>query len=218
MAHVITLIYVSIFGSWILIPYTIFGMLVFHIGHGVFAHRYFTHKMFDLSTRAQLIGHVLFCFVNWGSATTFAAIHAQHHAHTGTEQDPHDYRHVGFWKTFFGQYNLNYNSRVFKQNYKKPFAKFFHRNYFTILYLGMPFMAPVVALCFWMRAIAVISGHCDFGDTSKRRGKDTSTNLSILYPILWGEENHSEHHNNATNNRLHRYDLIYWLGLLLRKI
>jgi fatty-acid desaturase len=198
--------------------YIILSLLVFHLGHGVFAHRYFTHRMFIISDNAKLIGHLLFTFINWGSASTFAAIHYNHHKYSGTDKDPHEWRHIGLWNTFIGNYKLNYDKTIFKNSLKQKYAKFFHKNYFKILVIGMPLMAPVTALAFWLRAISIILGHSDIGDTSNRRNNDTSVNAWYLYPILWGDEAHTEHHNNLRLPKLHNYDLIYYLSLILRKL
>lgn len=212
VAHLLTAVYAVILGWWalLMIPFALF---VFHVGHGAFAHRIFTHNAKSISSNAHWIGHFLFNFCGWGSALVFASIHRQHHKYNGTEQDPHEPKYVGHWNLFLGRYKPSADKRFFKMAYKEyPHAAWFHKHYFKIAWLGMPVFAPVIAAGFWLRFVLVdiVHPNDDLEDTSQDRW--------WLWPILLGDEAHNLHHRRSYLAKHHNLDFVYAGVKLLQAI
>lgn len=184
-----------------------FALIVFHAGHGAYAHRIFTHdadkSMTVLSNRAHWLGHFLFNMTGWGSALTFGAIHRAHHKFSGTEEDPHEPKFAGKWNLFVGNYNFdNYDKRFIRLRSSAPYASWFHKNYFTVAWLGMPIFAPVFAAAFWLRYVLLVMVHPD-------DDAPTARDCWYLWPILWGDEAHELHHLKAYGAKHHNLDFVY---------
>lgn len=208
VGHILTALYIYLLGWWglLLIPA---GMAIFHIGHGAYAHRIFTHNADDsmktLSSRAHWIGHFLFNMTAWGSALSFGAIHRNHHKNSGTEHDPHEPKYVGKWNLFIGNYHFCTDKRFFKLRYNAPHAKWFHQNYMKIAWLGMPLFAPVFAVSFWLRYALIVLVH-------PREDLPTAQNQWWLWPFLWGDEAHELHHSRSYLSKHHNFDFV-WLSV-----
>ena len=200
--HIITGIYLYL-GMWWVLP---LGLLIFHVGHGAFAHRIFMHGAGE--ARFPLLGHLLFNMCAWGSALTFSAVHANHHRYSGTELDPHEPKYQGKWNIFIGNYCLNACMKTFKRLARQPYAMWFHKNYFRVAVLSLPLAAPVMVVSFWLRYLLLVYLH-DAEDDS------TASNKWWLWPILWGEEMHEKHHSGAKLH--HKLDLIGGFVCLMRK-
>jgi len=210
VAHILTAIYIYLLSWWALL-FIPFALIIFHAGQGAFAHRIFTHNAATISDRAHWIGHFLFNFCGWGSALVFGSIHKMHHKYNGTEHDPHEPKYVGHWNIFLGRYNLCTDKIFFKNAYKKPYAAWFHKNYFKIAWAGMPIFAPVIASGFWFRFLLLDLVH-------RNDEEDTSKNCWWLWPILLGDEAHNTHHSRSYLAKHHNLDFIYFCIKVLEKI
>lgn len=207
VGHILTILYAYFLGWWALLM-IFFAILLFHAAHGAFAHRIFTHDVdkssSKLSNRAHWIGHFLFNMCGWGSALSFGSIHRIHHKHSGTELDPHEPKIVGKWNLFIGNYCLSADKRFFKIKYKSPYAAWFHKNYFKIAWIGMPFFAPVFAVGFWMRYLLLVVVHPDHENSP-----ETAKDRWWLWPILLGDETHELHHKRSYLSKHHNLDFVY---------
>ena len=201
VGHLLTLLYVYLLGWWslLMIP---FAMIVFHIGHGAYAHRILCHNAAKISPIGHLIGNFCFNFVGWNSALVFGAIHTNHHRYAGTEKDPHEPRFYGKWNLLIGNYDYTPCKKFIKIKMKQPYVKWFHKNYHTIAWIGMPVFAPVFALGFWMRYVLNTLVH-------PKEEAPTSQNQNWLWPILLGDEQHELHHKRAYLDRHHSFDFVY---------
>jgi len=214
VGHLLTFLYAYFLGWWglLMIPY---AMIIFHAGHGAFAHRIFTHnvdKIFpEVSNKGHWLGHLLFNMCGWGSALVFGSIHVEHHKHSGTELDPHEPRFIGKWNMFLGKYCLSTNKRFFKARYKAPYAKWFHNNYFKIAWLLMPIAAPVFTFAFWVRYVLLVMVH-------PNPDLPTAKDRWWLWPILIGDETHELHHNKPTQSKHHSFDFVYLCVKIFRMI
>ena len=214
--HVVLLIHVYLIGIEYLFFIIPISLLVYHIGHSVFMHRYLSHGQFIFSSRAQYLLHIIAIMSNMGKLPGYVAIHQQHHATSGTEHDPHEWRKVGFWKIFFSEWHVE-NSPINKRRLVRsfsltPYMKFFTNNHYKIMTLMMPIFGGIIGMAWWWKQFSVIMVHLDFGDISQRRGEDTSSDNIWLWLIMWGDENHTQHHLYPNNNKLSKYDLQYYLG------
>jgi hypothetical protein len=46
----------------------------------------------------------------------------------------------------------------------------------------------------------------------------SSLNIPLLYPLMWGEEFHSDHHSHPDRRKMHKFDLIYWIASSLERV
>ena len=109
ISHILTIIY---FMNWPLLTLLIIfpiSLLWFHLGHGVFIHRYFTHRHFKFSNLGILLGHIIYVTTNMGPAIMWAGMHIKHHRTSGTEEDPHEWRKVGLLKAIFSNYGESFS-------------------------------------------------------------------------------------------------------------
>lgn len=203
--HIITAIYAYFLGWWALLMFP-YAMIIFHAGHGAYAHRIFAHNadqaMSGISNRGHLLGHILFNMCGWGSALTFGSIHVEHHKHSGTELDPHEPRYIGKWNMFLGKYCLSTNKRFFKARYSAPYAKWFHKKYFKVALVLLPISAPVLALAFWLRYVLLVMVH-------PNEELPTAQDRWWLWPVLIGDETHELHHQKPSGSKHHNLDIVY---------
>lgn len=222
VAHVVMCFHLLYFGITYLIAIIPLSLLIYHIGHSVFMHRHLCHGQFDFTKRAQYILHFFAVISNMGKIPGYVAIHQQHHATSGTEQDPHEWRKFGFWRIFFSNWHVEYsplNKRRLVRAFKlTPYIKFFTNNHYKILYLLMPFFGGITAICWWWKQFSVIVVHLEIGDTSNRRGEDTSTDNKWLWPIMWGDEMHTQHHLYPNKEKLGPVDMQYKIGKIFERV
>ena len=219
LAHILTVIYFFYFPILTFIMLLPISLLWFHIGHGVFIHRYFTHKHFQFSNLGIILGHLFFIATNMGNSIMWGAMHIKHHATRGTDHDPHEWRKVGLLKAIFSEYGESFSVdlRTAVKFKKEPYVKFFTKYHYYILSLMLIPLAPIIAMSFWWKQFTTIIVHIDSGDISKRKGSDTSTNINWLHWLMWGDEKHTDHHNNIRKADLGN-DYIYMMGKLWERI
>lgn len=219
MAHILTGIYFFYWPLATLILLLPVSLVWFHIGHGVFIHRYFTHRHFNFSRLGVFLGHLFYIPTNMGPAIIWAGMHTKHHKESGTNSDPHEWRKVGIINAIFSNYGeaftVDLKTTVRLKN--EPFVKFFTKYHYIILLLLLVPLAPIIAMSFWWKQFTTIVVHLDSGDTSMRKGLDTSTNIHWLHWLMWGDEKHNDHHNNTRKADLGN-DFIFKIGKLWEKI
>ena len=219
LAHAITAVY--FYYMPLLTMFMVFpvSLVVFHLGHGVFIHRYFTHRHFTFSNKGVILGHIVFIMTNMSRAIIWAGMHIKHHKHSGTENDPHEWRHVGILNAIVSSYGDSFgvDKRVTVRLRKEPFVQFFTRWHYYILAVFLIPFAPIIAMSFWWKQFTTIVVHSEFGDLTKRKENDTSTNIHWLHWLMWGDEKHTDHHNNVGKKDLGN-DYIYTLGKIWEKI
>lgn len=218
LSHLLTLVYLFYFPILTLFALVI-SLLWFHIGHGVFIHRYFTHRHFEFSKLGILLGHLFYIGTNMGPSIMWAGMHIKHHTNSGTDDDPHEWRNVGWINAIFSNYtdSFSVDKRVAVRMSKEPYVKFFTKYHYKILALYLIPLAPIIAMSFWWKQFTTIVVHTDYGDTSGRRGTDTSVNINWLHWLMWGDEKHTDHHNNPSKKDMGN-DYLYKLGKLWEKI
>jgi fatty-acid desaturase len=219
LSHILTVVY---FINWPIITLLMIfpiSLIWFHLGHGVFIHRYFTHRHFEFSNFGILLGHIIYVVTNMGPAIMWAGMHVKHHRTSGTDQDPHEWRRVGLLKAIFSNYGeaFSVDLKAAVRLKKEPYVKFFTVYHYKLLILMLIPFAPIIAMSFWWKQFTTIAVHLDHGDTSERVGSDTSTNIHWLHWLMWGDEKHTDHHNNTRKADLGD-DYIYRMGKLWEKI
>lgn len=155
-------------------------------------------------------------------------VHRVHHAHGGTERDPHR-PEDGLLRML----KLNYETGDFnliraREFTRDPFHMFLHKNYYLVviahalaiyvlagpwglLYgFTLPAMFQIVA-SISVNYIAHTWGSQPHGDLA------TSRNNRLLAALTWGEGNHNNHHNSPRAwNYSERWDQIDITGIVLR--
>jgi len=212
-------IHIYLFGLYYLLYIIPISLICYHVGHSIFMHRHLAHGQFKFTNKMQFILHIIAITCNMGKIPGYVAIHTQHHLHSGDKEDPHEWRLHGFWPIFFSEWHIE-KSPMYKKwlvsSFKlTPYMKFFTNNHYLLLSLMLPITGGIVAMCWWWKQFSVIVVHLNLGDMSHRKGNDTSTNNSWLWPIMWGDEQHTEHHLYPRRERLCKYDLLFRLGKLL---
>jgi len=222
IGHVVLVAHTMLLG-WVYLLWIVpISLLVYHLGHSVFMHRHLSHGQFNFSHRVQYVLHYVSIICNMGKIPGYVAIHKEHHVSSGSDHDPHEFRKHGFWNIFFSNWHIEtkpIHKRWLVQSFKlTPYVKFFTNNHYKILWILLPIFGGITAMSWWWKQFSVIVVHLDIGDRSRRRGVDTSTNNIWLWPIMWGDENHTEHHLNASRERLCRIDLQYFMGKILERV
>jgi len=219
IAHILTIVYAFIWPVATLVMLLPVSLIWFHLGHGVFIHRYFTHKHFNFSKLGIFLGHLFYIPTNMGLAIMWSSMHNKHHMYSGTNKDPHEWRQVGILKALVSDYGdaFSVDVRNAVKAKKEPFAKFFTKAHYIILSVLVIPLAPVVAMSFWWKQFTTIVVHLDIGDYSKREGSDTSTNIKFLHWLMWGDEKHNDHHNDTSCANLGN-DYLYKIGKVWEKI
>lgn len=230
-----------LYGSWFYVGLMVVTFYLMHgLGSGIGAHRYYTHRTFQTSKFWQILISFFFTISCTGSTVGYVLMHRKHHAYSDQEDDPHSPAE-GFWKTWFGMYNVNklrFGSKAYLKMMKDPINAFFHNYYFGIigayaLVLGLidpmlivfMLMLPAIGQ-FHVNAILIALVHSPvvekIGGYRAHDTKDDSYNLVWLKPILLGEELHNNHHtkpNSVTmnlENNWWEFDPLYYVIKLIR--
>lgn len=185
------------------------------IGISAGYHRLFSHYSFEVSRPAKLF--ILWCGLISGQGSPFwwAAVHrGYHHKHSDTEKDPHSPIH-GFWHSYilwlFTIKEKDLSPRYITDLIRDKDLSFAHKNYLPIFFISH-IVIVLVSLDFWLYFMALpafLTLHCYCIQTSfqhlKGLGyrnfntKDNSGNNPLLFPIVFGDAWHNNHHADPGN-------------------
>ena len=179
------------------------SLVVYHLGHSIFAHRHFCHGQYNFSPRVEYVLNHLFLMCNLSSSIEYSAIHVLHHRHSHTDKDPHDWTRLGFIPAFFGHLDFKMDRKMALRYAKKPYAKHFHRNYFRYVYLYMIVAAPIMGMVDLWRSFSVIFTHI---------GGPANNGNWFTWLILWGDEKHEVHHTYSFADKLSDRDMLYYIA------
>jgi stearoyl-CoA desaturase (delta-9 desaturase) len=210
----ITLFILSVLFGWILS-----GTAVSALYHRKISHRSFEYK----NKVAEYFSYFLMLISGQGTPLGWAIIHRTHHAKTDTLQDPQSPHSVGKFKTLISWYHINdVNPKIIidilrdkklmmlHNHYNKMFV-----SYTLILFLINPlfclyFAGLSVTVCALFLGIVNTFGHSDLTN------QDGTYASNIALPwILWGEENHKDHHTNPSSFKISKTD---WGSMFIRLI
>lgn len=214
LSHVVLGVYFYVFGQIYAVTALFLGLLIFNTATYAFMHRAVAHNQFHFSPRVKRFLCNLFSMCGFGSLAVNCAVHTQHHKYSDTRLDPHDFRRIGLVKTIFKQWDEKFYPPV------KSYARYLrndeillqHQNnakFFLFSSLVFPFI-PVVS--FWMLNLIFIVNHSGEGEG------DSSLNVPFLYPLMWGEEFHSDHHSHPERRKMHKLDLIFLIASSLERV
>lgn len=206
------------------------------IGISAGYHRLFSHYSFTVSRPIKLF--ILWCglIAGQGSPYWWAALHrGYHHKHSDTDKDPHSPRH-GFWHSYilwlFKIKEKDISTRYIIDLIRDKDLAFAHKNYIVLLTVSHLTIA-LMNLDLWLYFMALpafLTLHCYSIQTSLQHlgklgyqsfdTKDNSSNNIFLFPIVFGDAWHNNHHSDPGNpnfsKRWWELDTTFWLIKLLR--
>lgn len=190
--------------------YWFIGVFGINIGY----HRLISHRSFTTYKWIEYVLAFIGCITMVGSPLAWTALHRQHHGHAETEKDPHSPYQLGWFKAWFGFWNIeNIHPKYIKDIRKLPFYKFTHAYYFAINIVYIAILAaidpiwiifawaiPTVLVLHSTSAIIVIAHIHGYRNHDSN---DQSRNSWIASLITLGEGWHNNHHANskAWNNQ-----------------
>jgi fatty-acid desaturase len=209
--HLVALfgIYLAISGQdyfWFLI-----GMLCFLwtgiVGVNVALHRYYSHVAFKTTAFKEKILLWSSVFTSLGSPAMWCSVHRMHHSHSDTDQDPHNPRKYGIFKTWFTLWpHKAIPKRFFAPFIKDRSMKFVHDYYFTINFTLLIVLALIdvrlAAFAYCLPAIGCFHGAAAIGVIPHYWGyrrysvSDMSHNNYLAAILSLGEGWHNNHHAN----------------------
>lgn len=216
---------------WIatLAGYVLLAMLGISAGY----HRLFCHNGYTVNTITKRILLWLAMVAGQGSPIYWIGVHrGYHHRYADTDKDAHSPKH-GFWHSYilwmFKMRSISIKSVA--RLLKDPDMVFAHR-YYQAIFWGSHIAVAVINFQVWlwlMGFAAFITLHCFLIQTSvthiksigykNYQTKDNSVNVPWLFPFIFGEAWHNNHHGNprSTNygRRWWELDPTYWLIQLI---
>lgn len=182
------------------------------IGVSLTLHRYYSHKTFEF--RSNIVkwlftGIAILC--GRGSPLGWVYVHRLHHAYADQGQDPHSPHNLGF--KLFGFRHIEDHSQKMKVFLVKDLMTkeqlFINKWYFALIGSWLLVLALVdLSLVYfsWILPVMLVqlSQNC-FNYFAHLKGyrnfetRDTSTNNIWLWPFIWGDAWHNNHHANASS-------------------
>lgn len=207
--------------------YWFIGVFGINIGY----HRLISHRSFSTYKPIEYFLAFIGCITMIGSPLAWSALHRQHHGHAETDKDPHSPYQLGWFKAWFGFWNIDViNPKYIKDIRKIPFYKYTHKYYFAInivyvvalglidpLWIVFGYAIPTVFVLHSTSAIIVIAHIHGY---KNHKINDESRNSWIASLITLGEGWHNNHHANskAWNNQEHwwEFDPPAWIIRLIK--
>jgi len=231
--------------DWVwLVAGLLFGWLATLIGISCGLHKYSAHRSFEAKNNFGK-GLMLFfaTIMSLGSTIAWSTTHRKHHQLSDKDGDPHSpnqnaswWRSIKLWFYYFPTYHVSV--REVRDLMSDPMHKFFHNNYFKIIFVWIILLAliDVKALCYFY-FVAVVYGfqatsyitvlaHKTWlkrliGYTNFESG-DNSFNSKLAAIFCPCDGNHNNHHTHpgAARNALGKgeWDTGYWFIRLVGRV
>ena len=207
---------------WVVDPtvwlYGVIGGWFFHmIVCSMILHKYFTHKTYQVNK----VFHWIFTYLGTlslnGSVLAWSNMHRLHHATSDRDNDPHDPRKIGFFKSLFvfdakkytNNPKLTTNLKNCTDLLKDNAVMFFHKylvETITLSYALMLLISPVFFIGFMIATAVSFIGlffttyvyHFNIPLLHYRNNNtiDKSHNNWLTTVLFPGEAYHNNHHNN----------------------
>lgn len=220
--------------EWTL-PMTLLSVVFYYafmvVGVGVVMHRYYAHKSFEF--RNKFLKY-LFTFISIiacrASPLAWVYVHRLHHAHADTEKDPHRPDKLRLF-SFREATVTDLKIFVIRDMLSKD-QKVIHDYYFLFLFAWIILLAiinPTLIYFAWLLPAMITqivqdvwnyyahipgNGYVNFSTT------DNSRNVGWLWPFIFGEAWHNNHHKNPLSiekNNWWEFDPVVYLIALVRK-
>lgn len=198
-------------------------------------HRYYSHKSFEFRyTFLQYIFTTIAVLAGRGSPLGWVYLHRQHHAYSDTEKDPHSPKYLGYKLFGFGHYKKQeeHKMQIFLvKDMMSTVQLFIHKWYILIIAAFALLLASVsIELLYfgWILPALLIQlsqsnfnyfGHI-YGYTNHKTTDDSKNNI-WLFPIIFGEAWHNNHHgdpkNASTTVQKFEIDPLFWFISVIKK-
>lgn len=186
--------------------YWVIGVLGINIAY----HRLISHRSFETYKPIEYLLALIGIITTVGSPLAWSALHRQHHQHAETENDPHSPHQIGWWKAWFGFWNIKHINVMLARDLRRvPFYRWTHKWYLAIIvvYCGLlalidpvwiiyGYAIPAVLVLHSTSAIIVIAHNHGY---KTHDVDDESRNSWIASLITLGEGWHNNHHANSRN-------------------
>lgn len=216
----------------------LYSILIFYVlsivGLSITLHRFYSHKNFKFKNEAlRYLFTAIGILSGRGSPLGWVYIHRLHHRHADTESDPHGPKSIGF--RLFGFKPIDAAEKQMKPFLVKDMLTkehlFIHNYYLVFVFAFMLFLLVIdfqVLYFFYVVPLLGIqfSQNC-FNYFAHKYGyrnhntKDDSTNNFILWPLIWGDAWHNNHHNNlakfSTKEKWWEFDPAMFIAGVIKK-
>lgn len=204
-------------GLWIL-P-MLFCTFCILIGITVGFHRLFTHQSFETSRFWEFVLLYFGTLGVYGSSVQWPAMHASHHIHSDTPEDPH----YSGWRYLFWKKNnrTTFHRKTLVRLYRDPMHRFFHK-YYSLIVLGTAIGLASISLNALIFCYLIPLGWLHFVGSAHQvfaHGEDGPKDQSILELVLFtgGEWSHKHHHDQQNDVRFGSLDAGFKVIQLIRK-
>lgn len=199
------------------VPWTIFWILIslffFYlygmVGMSMMLHRYWSHKTFEFKNKYLKNLFTLISILSArGSPIAWVHIHRTHHAYSDTEKDPHrpeKFKLFSFKTTYISKLNIFLIKDLMTNE-----QKFIHEYYlaFILIWCLILFaISPYLLYFAWILPVCLNQISQDLWNYFSHKyvgyrnfeTKDSSRNVTWLWPLVLGEAWHNNHHNDPGN-------------------
>lgn len=204
------------------------------LGLSLTLHRYYSHRSFEFKNELlRKIFTLIAVLAGRGSPLGWVYIHRLHHKYSDTEKDPHGPETIGF--RFFGfkpNDTGNEKTKVFLIKDMMNKEHLLYHNYYLLFVLGFVLLLGLISFdtLYFIYVLPVLgiqfSQNCfnffahKFG-YKNHNTNDDSTNNFVLWPFIWGDAWHNNHHNNlgkfSTQERWWEFDPIVAIAGVIKK-
>lgn len=239
MALVCIAPFIAMYSSWWLVLASIVvWQFMAYFGVSVGAHRYFTHAAFECNRFWQWVMAITGVVSMIGPPCVWADVHAKHHKHSDTDQDPY----IQFVKSGTSPFDKRdmvgnrFMLKLLKDKLHK--STLMHYWLYVLSYIGVvigaafAFGQSPIEWVFWLWAIpagmtnlvlrfVLWAQHIEWIGYRNYDTKDKSNNWWFISLIAAGEGWHNNHHQDQRNpNMRHKWweiDPGFWIIKLIRK-
>ena len=178
------------------------------LGSEIGAHRLWSHRSFEVGPVVKKILIALDTPAGEGSIIAFGGIHRLHHAHSDTNQDPHNPK-LGVFKATFYLHTADYLSpKMIVDLLKDSDLMWQHQNYFKIHLILIVLLTLISPLLLWFYAVNIVftlwinflvDVVCHTWGKNKHNLSNNSKNNRWADIMLWGVGLHNNHHAQPKN-------------------
>jgi len=184
-------------------------------------HRILAHKIVQTPTWFKALYSFVGSLAFSSPPVSWASTHILHHMFSDTDKDPHSPKYLGpiksslfYFQTPFGEIMKKLNLRekkkflmAIKHLIKDPTLIFFEKNYLVLTFMyciALAIIHPSLVIYFYcipvmyshLGALLVVTNHDGVFGGVNNSDRHRAFNKFLLWPIVYGEHNHADHHDH----------------------